>query len=131
MEGQNICCDDTSDVQATLYLKLLNKRLWVTVNGVTASIDLSPLSTGGGGGEIPVDAPVPVDIQLPVSSNGQTLFANVVPENSIVVELIVNTLVFSKGVSFNVVGDDIQWINDEAELRIGDTVILKTWQLSA
>lgn len=130
MEQTNgYCCDPGSDTSVTqITARLIGKKLQIVVNGAVAWVDLSSIA-GSGGGEIPSEYPLPVDIVLPVSSNGQVLFSEVVPENAIVVELIVNGVVYSKGLSFTVTGGNLSWVNEAFELAIGDTVILKTWQL--
>lgn len=127
--GENFCCDETGNtIINQVKAILVNKELWITVNGVTGRVDLSSLSTGGGG-EIPSEYPHPVDLQLSIQTNGQVQFNNVIPENAIVVELIVNGVVYNKDLSFTTSGANLTWINTTMNLEIGDTVILKTWQL--
>lgn len=127
MKETNLCCDsgDTSITQ--IDAKLIGKYLQIVVNGAVARVDLTPISGGGGG--MPSELPLPVDIVIPVSSNGQVLFSGVIPENTIIVELIVNGVVYSKGLSFTTSGANLTWTNEAFDLIIGDTVILKTWQL--
>lgn len=126
-EITNNCCDN-EPINNFIKLKLIGKFLWVTVGGITASVDLTSLSTGSGTGE-GGEMPDPIGLILPVSSNGQTLFSQVIPENAIVIELIVNSGTYTQeGGSFEVDGSDIIWTNEGFDLDINDTVILKLWQ---
>lgn len=124
-EHKKNCCD-CEEIPTTLKLSLKNKVLWVTVNNVTAGVNLASLSTGGGGGG---DSGTPVELLIPVTSNGQTLFSQVIPEDATVTDLIINGVNYTQeGGSFDVEDTDVIWTGP-FELNITHTVVLKLWQL--
>lgn len=125
MSKKKNCCEDKENI-TTVKLSLDNKILWVTVNGVQAGVNLSSLSTGGGGGTTP--SGTPTEILLPVTSNGQTIFSQVIPEDATPTALIVRGVSYSQVAGdFSVSGEDVVW--NGFDLNITDTVVLKLWQL--
>lgn len=125
MNNTGNCCEDKENI-TSVQLSLDNKTLWVTVNGVQAGISLASLSTGGGGS---TPSGSPTEILLPVTSNGQTVFSQVIPENATPTALIIRGVSYSQVAGdFSVSGEDIVW-NNGFELNITDTVVLKLWQL--
>lgn len=125
MNNTGNCCEDKENI-TSVQLSLDNKTLWVTVNGVQAGISLASLSTGGGG---TTPSGSPTEILLPVTSNGQTVFSQVIPENATPTALIIRGVSYSQVAGdFSVSGEDIVW-NNGFELNITDTVVLKLWQL--
>lgn len=119
------CCNENEIPETTVKLFLDNKVLWVTVNGVQAGINLSSLSTGGGGSS---PSGTPTEILLPVTSNGQTLFSQVIPEDASATGIVINGVLYSQiAGDFDIDDTDVVWNGDD--LNITDTVVLKLWQL--
>lgn len=124
MNNTGKCCDENENVETTVKLSLDNKILWVTVNGVQAGISLASLSTGGGSSP----SGSPTEILLPVTSNGQTVFSQVIPEDATPTGLIIRGVSYSQVAGdFSISGEDVIW--NGFDLNITDTVVLKLWQL--
>ncbi len=120
------CCNENGiEVKPpTLVTKLIGETLYITYNGKTTPIDLSDLS-GGGGSDI---IKIPVDI----ISDGQTYFDTIIPEDSIVLEILIEGLVYEEedengDGDYIIVGRNITWSGDFA-LETTDKMILKTIQ---
>ena len=107
------CCDNTT--VPSFSVKLLNDKLYISYNNVTTTVDFANVVGGG----------TYKETEILVTTDGQTVFPNVIPVGEELLGMIVGGHNFSESHSYTVSGATITWISP-MPLNTTDVVILKT-----
>lgn len=98
-----------------------SNQMYVSVNGVDSN--KVPYMSGGGGGGTGSE----ITFDIPISTDNETLFSQVIPPNATLKDLFINGIKYEEDVDFEVTGannQDILWVSDKFPLEITDTLTI-------